>query len=1318
MDREPQINDRKHLGEDNRSEARPHLDHLIVPGSANLPSSTTSNSDIHNSLSESPKSQRKVTLARFLGFGDKHLSLASLGKEASKALRYLSTGALSVRSWASENSVKDESQDRSRTIFFNIFPPADMFDESGRYQQKFSGNEIHTTKYNLFTFLPKNLFEQFRRIANTYFLTLVIIQIFPEYRLTSPYFVALPITTIVVITAIKDGFEDYRRRKSDNEINRTRCLALRHIKNFNHPSKLKFSERLKVNARLLKRRLKRWYFEKKHKYSQDSIHMRRISEYRVSSTGDIFESEVSLNQSQDERTAVPKSVGGEEPTWGKKKWQDIRVGDVLFLSNNQPVPADIVILSTSEEDALCFVETKNLDGETNLKVREGSKATSFLKDPVDFENFQCSIQAEAPSSNVHSFSGSLSINRPNGQSSLLSVSIENLLLRGCTIRNTRWVIGIVVYAGKDSKLIMNSGSTPSKRSRIEKLMNPQVLGNLFLVFIVCLIMAIAHSIYLSFYGQIYAPYMDQFFLQRGSEISDASRSLFVFVASLIMFQNLVPISLYVTIEFVKTAQAYFIYSDIDMYDDRLDTTCVPRTWSIADDLGQIEYIFSDKTGTLTRNVMEFRKCSIGGVMYGGYHTNNDKEKKFEKKHLSLSSYEVNMLELLERNYQNPYNLKTLTFVDEGFVKDLYGGDAERVRKNKEFFTHLSICHSVIPEYPDPHNPYKLIYQAQSPDEAALVAGARDLGFTFLEKSNEEIMVNIMGELLRFRVLNVLEFTSSRKKMSIICKTPEGKIRLFSKGADNVILEGLAPGQKELEAQTLEHLNSFAGHGLRTLCLAYRDLEEHEFKAWEEEYKIASTSIEDREEKVERVAKKIEKNFILLGATAIEDRLQEGVPECIARLSKSGIKIWVLTGDKMETAINIGFSCNLLTKEMSLIVVRGKNPSSISEQLKDAWERAQSIVGEGVDVNGVPRTKVALIMDGNSLKHALEKEMKPLLVKLTTKCSVVICCRASPKQKAQVVSAIKKSLKAMTLAIGDGANDVSMIQEADVGVGIQGHEGMQAAMSSDYAIGQFSFLNKLLLVHGRWAYFRTSEMTLLMFYKNVVWTMALFWYQIFCGWSASILYNYFLVLFYNLFYTGLTPIVLGAFDQDISAKHSIAVPEAYIHGINQQLYSAKIFALYILDGFYQSLIVYFGSHLASGDIPVVINNSASSDKIIFGMVAATSGVTIANLYMALNIYHWTWIIHFSIWGSLIVFLGIVAVYSLLPQSTLNGILWLLISPNYWFSVIIIVVIALLPRYLIKYVQQLIWPSDVDILREMEKYHPETQDWEEFHSKKTS
>lgn len=503
--------------------------------------------------------------------------------------------------------------------------------------------------------------------------------------------------------------------------------------------------------------------------------------------------------------------------------------------------------------------------------------------------------------------------------------------------------------------------------------------------------------------------------------------------------------------------------------------------------------------------MEFRRCTIQGVVYGLGETEASVGAKLrdgltdleDKSPFSIEDSRDEMLRKQAQLFDHKYINAKSTFIDPQIIDDL-SKSSKQSQQIIHFFSALALCHTVIPEQVDPENNPNLIeYKAQSPDEAALVDTSRDMGFAFLGRTQDTVVADIMGEQTTLKLLNVLEFNSTRKRMSVIVQSDvDNKILLLCKGADSVIYDRLSRLSEKIsteEAQvretTLEHLGMFANEGLRTLCIAYRVLEEDEYNEWAKRYQVAFTSIENREERIELVCEEIEQNFTLLGGTAIEDKLQEGVPETIALLARAGIRIWVLTGDKVETAINIGFACNLLTQEMLLIRISSANEEEAAVQLNEALEK----VSENVEYQ-----KCALVIDGESLKFALDERCKGTLLELGTKCRAVICCRVSPKQKANVVSMVKKGLDVMTLAIGDGANDVSMIQEANVGVGISGEEGRQAVMASDYAIGQFSYLGKLLLVHGRWSYLRTSEMIQTFFYKNIVWTVVLFFYQFLCG----------------------------------------------------------------------------------------------------------------------------------------------------------------------------------------------------------------------------
>lgn len=744
-----------------------------------------------------------------------------------------------------------------------------------------------------------------------------------------------------------------------------------------------------------------------------------------------------------------------------------------------------------------------------------------------------------------------------------------------------------------------------------------------------------------------------------------------------------------------------------MYNERLDLPCTPKTWNISDDLGQIEYIFSDKTGTLTQNIMEFKKCTINGVSYGlgeteasiGAQLRDMAADSAKITHqLDMDKARAEMMAKQSALFDHKYINREPTFVDPKLYDDLALKDAQS-QSVVHFFSALALCHTVIPELDEKD---QMEYKAQSPDEAALVATARDLGFTFLAREQDHVAVDIMGEQRTMVLLHVLEFNSTRKRMSVIMRSPQdGQLILLCKGADSVIYERLSEGLEDLEdeaskhqveirKETLEHLAKFANEGLRTLCIASRVLEEDVYQEWAQRYKLASNSIRNRDEEIEKVCEEIETSLTLIGGTAIEDKLQEGVPDTIGILAESGIKLWVLTGDKVETAINIGFACNLLTRDMLLISISSKSEEETMEQLISALK----------EIKENEEQAAALIIDGESLKFALEVDAcRVKLLTLGTQCRAVVCCRVSPMQKAKVVNMVKKGLKVMTLAIGDGANDVSMIQEANVGIGISGEEGRQAVMASDYAIAQFRYLGKLLLVHGRWSYLRTSEMILTFFYKNIMWTLVLFWYQLMCGFTGTMMFDYSYITLYNLVFTSLPCIFAGIFDQDLKSEYSFKFPQLYLMGVRNDKFTASRFYLTVVDAIYQSAIC-FGLPYMVFIGPKSNHEGYDTEGVIeLGTFIAGIAVVVANALVGSTIFSWTWIMFLCITLSSATYFIWVGIYSNVMTFTFYGEDIVFRQASFWLCLLLTFVVSLMPRLVTKYYLHMYYPYDNDIIREM-------------------
>jgi phospholipid-translocating ATPase len=796
-------------------------------------------------------------------------------------------------------------------------------------------------------------------------------------------------------------------------------------------------------------------------------------------------------------------------TWERTLWKKLEVGDIVLLREDEQVPADIVVLATSDADSMCYLETKNLDGETNLKARKSVRGTSGISSEADVERAAFVLDSEPPHQNLYVYNGVLRYTDPvSGEERKESVTINELLLRGCMLRNTTWAIGLVVFTGPDTKIMLNGGETPSKRSKIERETNFNVIMNFLVLVFMCAVGAIGSGLMDGKEDTSFKVF------ERGAEPTDSHviNAIVTFVSCLIAFQNIVPISLYISIEIVKTIQAYFIGQDIDMYYVPLDATCTPKTWNISDDLGQIEYVFSDKTGTLTQNVMEFQKCSVEGVTYGEGVTEAQRgaaqregragelmSQDEQREH--LAGLKESMLGKMGRAFKNRYaQPQKMTLIDPKLADHMAERNGTQRGHIIAFFRALAICHSVLADRPDPKDAFRVEYKAESPDEAALVAAARDAGFPFVGRTKDSIDIEVFGQHERYTPLKMLEFNSTRKRMSVVVRCPDGKIVLYCKGADSIIYQRLAKDHDEkLKADTARDMEAFANGGLRTLCIAYRVLSDEEYMNWSRVYDNATSAIADRDGEIDRANEMVEHSLTILGATALEDKLQEGVPEAIEMLHQAGIKLWILTGDKLQTAIEIGYSCNLLKSDMDIMIISSDSPDGARELIEAGLNKIASILGppslNPKERGFMPNAKAsfAVVIDGDTLRHALEPGLKPLFLALGTQCETVVCCRVSPAQKALTVKLVKEGRNAMTLSIGDGANDVAMIQEANIGCGLFGLEGSQAAMSADYAFGQFRYLTKLLLVHGRWSYQRVAAMHCNFFYKNVVWTFALFWY---------------------------------------------------------------------------------------------------------------------------------------------------------------------------------------------------------------------------------
>lgn len=1300
-------------------------------------------------------------------------------------------------------------------------------DHSITYTDERSGkpyvsNFIRSSRYTVWDFVPKQLLFQFSKLGNFYFLVMGILQTIPGLSTVGRWTTIAPLSVFVAFSMAKEGFDDYRRYQLDKSENRSSTLVLADcVRDDREKATIECSKSSPLSWRELASKAK--------------------SEPKETPLDD------------GESGTATRTTTNEHRDWVRLQWQHLRVGDVVRLQRDEPVPADIVLLHASGPNGIAYIETMALDGETNLKAKQACPSLLERCDTIDkLRTARATIISEEPNIHLYSYDGSVNI---NGET--LPLSLTNVVYRGSILRNTTEAIGMVVNSGEECKIRMNAHkNVTAKKPAMQGPVNKMILVQIFIVLMLSIGFLIGYT------GWREDRERKSFYIVRRHIYNAQVSYRNVWFGYLIMFNTLIPLSLYISLEIVKLGQLYLLH-DEDMYDPVSDTPMVANTTTILENLGQVSYVFSDKTGTLTENLMRFRKLSVAGVAClhdmdvlrdeKVKQTRIDSMQVLKDTRKSTASWHMGLTSPMRTSYVNTgaqhepgmapgrtstgsttywkssvHPNSTAEMKTEDLLKYIQQKpNTTFSRKAKHFLLCIALCHTCLPETKDDGT---VEYQSASPDELALVEAAEDLGYLLIDRPAQSIKLQsrLADGTLHvevYQVLDVIEFSSKRKRMSIILRMPDNTICVICKGADNVITarlklnhlaeqkardvearssmrktfeqnkvskrislqasgkntprnsftmkrsetfdrhenlrrslgrlsaeakrvsfvestptsptvvrarttdfgsprvsldaphtrqapvkhvasmdaigqyvdDSVAASESAIFEKTFEHIDDFATEGLRTLLYAYRYIDEDMYRSWKAKYKEAETSLVDRQERIEEAADLIEQKFDLAGATAIEDKLQDGVPETIDKLCRANVRVWMLTGDKRETAINIGHSAHVCRPYSEMYILDHNAPGNLLDTLK-------------VTLNDVSRGMAphsVLVVDGQTLATIDDgEELAVLFYDLVVRVDSVICCRASPSQKANLVKAIRRYVpKSMTLAIGDGANDIGMIQASHVGIGISGREGLQAARIADYSIAQFRFLQKLLFVHGRWNYLRTGKYVLATFWKEIFFYLMQALYQRSTGYTGTSLFESWSLTLFNTFFTSLCVILPGIFERDMSPETLLAVPELYTFGQRNLGFNFKQYFGWMGMAIGEAFVVYYFTRA------VYRNALFTDDNGLFAMgsVCFTVGVVFINTKLLILEMHTKTIITLvgfviSVGGWFLWCIVISTVYSHkngayivrdeFMQNFGRQLMW-------WATTCIALTTPIILELAVQAVRRVYWPTDQDLMQRIER-----------------
>lgn len=1159
-----------------------------------------------------------------------------------------------------------------RSIYIGQHPPP-----------RFPPNAISNAKYTPWSFLPRTLYNEFSFFINMYFLLVSLSQLIPALRIGVLWTYILPLAMVMSITLGKEAFDDIARRRRDREANREPYTILRVRDISKDPGR--------------------------RKNGRNRAGKPKKAQKRVSSTGHHRLDSIAEEEENLGHNAVGAGMVVDEI---RVKSRDIKVGDVLKLGKGQRVPADLVILKSYSTDSAAtkpttlvkdsklakqpdlllesareaslsepvapsimsehsespenhsdlgnggavgetFIRTDQLDGETDWKLRHASPLTQNLE-PYDFTRL--TIVAGKPAKQVNEFVGKVELSPKESNPSIAHLSGsegrqreqgQEVLTAPLTIDNTAWantvlassniVLAVAVYTGAQTRQALSTSSSRSKVGLLEFEINN-------LTKILCILTLTLSAVLVGLQNFNFRPEIKWYI------------SITRF---LILFSTIIPLSLRVNLDLGKTVYAWFIERDRDM------PGAVVRTSTIPEDLGRIEYLLSDKTGTLTQNEMDLRKIHVGTVSYAN-EAMEEVASYIRQGFSNASSTDVNQPSMLV----TPSSLLNAASTS---------GTATRTRREigsrvRDVVLALALCHNVTPIAEEENGHSTTAYQASSPDEIAIVRWTESVGLRVVHRDRYSIALQSIHSsriAVRVRILDVFPFTSETKRMGIIVQflqgtestssstTEAGDIWFYQKGADTVMTTIVAANDW-LDEETA----NMAREGLRTLVVGRRRLSSQQYADFSASYKEASMSLQSRDANMAQVIRShLESNLELLGVTGVEDKLQKDVKPSLELLRNAGIKIWMLTGDKVETARCVAISSKLVSRAQHIHIITSLH--TLARTSPTAASDSLSLLAANPD-------STALLIDGDSLSHLLAHH-RHAFISLAVLLPAVIACRCSPTQKADIALLIRAHTKKRIACIGDGGNDVSMIQAADVGVGIVGKEGRQASLAADFSITQFHHLTKLLLWHGRNSYKRSAKLAQFVIHRGLVISICQTVFSVATHFEPNALFRDWLLVGYATVYTQL-PVFSLVLDRDVDEALANLYPELYKELTPGTSLSYKTFFVWLLVSIYQGILIQYLSQFLVG--------SATSPRLL----AVSFTVLIINelVMVAMSVTTWHWVMLASIAGTAALYVGSVP---FLGRYFDLAYVW---SWGFVWRVAAIAAISLVPPYVVRVVGRTLKP----------------------------